>query len=340
MIAAVMFLGGCNDNQPTKATTQSTGLKTVKPTQVFSVAGRKVLLVHSYHAGYSWVDNITQGVKDILEDTGVRLEVFYMDTKRHPDAAFMVHAGELATRKVKQYGPDVVITADDAAQEYFAKKYIGDSLPFVFCGVNADPSKYGYPAKNVTGIIERCQYLAALEYFRKFHPVRKIAVLSCDDYTSRVGLNYIKQHKADVEVLEYKLTNDFKEWNDRIRRYSTSVDAIMIYNYHTLKEHPGDTVSMEPRRVMAWTTENSTVPIFGVANFAVIDGALAGVVEWPMEHGESAAGYALKILRGTFPGDLPIVPAQHGQKMINRHMAAKFGVRLTPDLTRDALIVP
>lgn len=330
---------GCRERVPAKATIRPVAESRPSAAVERSSVGRKLLLVHSYHAGYAWVDEVSRGVTDALKDSGVELEVFYMDTKRHPDDAYMVEAGANAMKKVDAWKPDVVIASDDAAQEHFGKKYVGKELPIVFCGVNADGSKYGYPAANITGILERPQFLATLKYFRQFKPVRKIAVLSCDDFTSVAVFSYIKEQKTDVEIVEYKLTNDFVEWKQAIERYNTTVDAVLIYTYHTLREE-GRPRSMDPKAVMAWTSEHCRIPIIGVLEFAIQDGALAGVIESPFEHGEKAARYALEILRGAPISSLPVTVAERGQKMVNRRQAERFGIRLTPELLRDAIVFP
>ena len=339
LFCAALSILGCEDRQPAKPAPKTRPGPTTTSASL-PIAGKKVLLVHSYHAEYPWVDGITRGVRTALRDSGTQFEIHYMDTKRHPDEAFMIRAGELACEKIAQFRPDVVITADDAAQEYFAKKYVGQPLPFVFCGVNADPSKYGFPAANITGVLERCQFLPTIHYFQELRPnTKKIAFLSCDDSTSVGVVAHIKQQPPEIEITEYRLTNDFDEWREMIRKCNTTVDAVLIYNYHTLREKNRPT-SMAPEVVMQWTRENATVPVIGVMSFTVRDGALAGVVESAFEHGEKAAVYALRILRGTPPQALPIVVADVGEKMINRKQAARFSVQLSPELIKGALLVP
>ncbi|MFW5711067.1 MAG: hypothetical protein ACOCZA_03875 [Spirochaetota bacterium] len=48
--------------------------------QDIGVFGQNILLIHSYHAGFKWTDDITNGVKAALGDR-VNLFVEYMDTK-------------------------------------------------------------------------------------------------------------------------------------------------------------------------------------------------------------------------------------------------------------------
>jgi hypothetical protein len=45
-------------------------------------------------------------------------------------------------------------TRRNASKYLIVPHYKGTDLPFVFCGVNWETSTYGFPCKNVTGMIE------------------------------------------------------------------------------------------------------------------------------------------------------------------------------------------
>ena len=115
----------------------------------------KVLLIFSYHPDYVWVIEETRGAEGVLRDKGVQIEKFYLDTKRKTTPEWKKKVSEDAVRKIEQFKPDLVIVFDDNACELVAKKYIGKSLPFVFCGMNGEPQAYGFPAENIIGVIER-----------------------------------------------------------------------------------------------------------------------------------------------------------------------------------------
>jgi ABC-type uncharacterized transport system substrate-binding protein len=205
----------------------------------------------------------------------------------------------------------------------------------VFCGVNADPSKYGYPASNVTGIIERPHFKETLEYLNGYKPVGKVAVLSSDDPTSVGALHFMKDLFVDEEMASFDLVGSFSDWKSKVLEYNGTVDAFCVYMYHTLKDE-GETISMEPKDVMRWTAENSKVPTLGFFEFGVEDGLLMGVVESGEEHGERAAEYAVRILSGTPVKDLPVTKAERGLKMINRDTAERLGYSFNKEMEADA----
>lgn len=333
LVLAMGLVGGCSNKLPQKAN------PTPEPSEKKSdkripVAGKKILLVHSYHPEYPWVASINEGVKATLAGTGVKLEIFYMDTKRKTDKAWMLKSGELAAKKLKEYAPDLVITSDDNAQEYFVKPLVGSKTPFVFTGVDADPSKYGYPAANVTGIIERPHLQASLELARKLRPVRRIAVLSCNDSTSVAALGFMKEESLDVDVVEWKLADDFNDWKDAVKRYNKTVDAIVVRSYQALKD-PNTSERVKPSDVGAWTANNATVPTIAFHDFEIRDGIMIGVVKSGFEYGEKATSYGLRILGGASPNSLPIIRADKGIKMVNTKTAAHLGIELSPQLLKS-----
>jgi len=326
---------GCGEGvPPKKAAANQPRVALRRPAQV---AGSRLLVVHSYHPEYPWVAAINEGIEATLAGSGVEHEVFYMDTKRHTETAWKVSAGQRAAERVAAYRADIVITADDDAQEYFGRLYVDTPLPLVFCGVNADPSKYGYPAANVTGIIERAHFAQTLELGRRLRPIRRVALLSCNDTTSAGALGFMRAELTDVEITETQLVNTFAEWQAQFLRLSQSADAVAVYMYHTLHDGVSET-SLAPDAVMAWTAQHTTVPTLGFFEFGVRDGLLCGVVESGNEHGTRAAAYALQILQGTPVEALPITKATVGTTMFNRATAACLGLELPETLTRGALV--
>ena len=180
--------------------------------------GRRMLLVHSYHQGYHWVDTITEGVQTALKGTGMELDIFYMDAKRHTDEAWKIDAGQRAKKRVDEFHPDIILASDDDACQYFATFYLNTPMPVVFTGVDADPSKYGFPAANVTGVIERPHFKESLALAQRLRPIKRIAVLSCHDSTSTLALGFMKQEPLDVEVAEWLMVDDFDAWKKAVER--------------------------------------------------------------------------------------------------------------------------
>lgn len=303
----------------------------------------KVLVVHSYHPQYEWVAAINRGIQVTILPVDATTEYYYMDTKRHPDEPWMQQSGANAMALIEQWQPDVVITVDDNAQEYVGRHLAGQERPaVVFCGMNAEPEIYGYPACNVTGVLERLHFNESLAFFKTLHPAAKrIILLSDDSSTSRAIISYVKTlPKGAMEVVDYVTPSTFEQWKQAVENYGSQVDAIAVYTYHTVKPDAESEMSMIPKEVMDWTVQNSAVPIIGFLVFSVDDGSLCGVLESGVEQGRLAGQLALEIVNGKLPVHLPIVTGIGGQTMVNMKMANRLGLKLDANVLErvDVLI--
>lgn len=300
----------------------------------------KVLLIFSYHPEHPWVVEETRGAEDILEERGVETEKFYLDTKRNTSTEWKEEVAEEAVRKIDDFKPDLVIVFDDNACELVAKEYIGESLPFVFCGMNGEPEDYGFPAQNITGVIERHHLEATIELLRRLVPdVEKLAIMSDDSPTSQAFITRVRNIIPPVEISEFYTTNDFDAWKAEVNRLQTNVDAIGIYVYHTIKEN-SEEQSLPPEDVLGWTLENSELPGFAFSDFTVRDGVLCGVTVSGYEQGMTAAEIAIRILNGETPADIPIKCPEEGIPMINEIRAEELNIEIPADVLEEVEILP
>jgi ABC-type uncharacterized transport system substrate-binding protein len=299
-----------------------------------ALAAKKVLVVHSYHAEYDWCQGINESIDKVLRSAGIEYRVFYMDTKRKSSREWKEESGKLAETELNAYSPDVVITVDDDAQEFFAKKHVNDKKnQIVFCGVNAEAAKYGYPANNVTGILERTYADQSLKLIKQIVPsLKKAAYVADDSSTSTLVMSQIQQKaKASpppVELVGMDQPSTFEQWQQTIQKYDAdnSIGALIIPLYHTVKKPDG--VSMTASEVMAWTFNHTRKPIVGLWPFSPKDGALCAVVVDPTEHGKVAAQMVVEILGGKKATDLPVVENTQGYVILNVKTAQKLGVQV------------
>lgn len=300
----------------------------------------KVLLIFSYHPEHPWVVEETRGAEDILEERGVETEKFYLDTKRNTSAEWKEEVAEEAVRKIDDFKPDLVIVFDDNACELVAKEYIGESLPFVFCGMNGEPEDYGFPAQNITGVIERHHLEATINLLKQLVPdVEELAIISDDSPTSQAFITSVKNIIPPIEISEFYTTNDFDAWKAEVQELQTKVDAIGIYVYHTIKEN-SEEESLPPEDVLGWTLENSELPDFTFSDFTVRDGVLCGVTVSGYEQGMTAAEIAIRILNGETPADIPIECPEKGTPMINRIRAEELNIEIPADVLEAVEILP
>jgi ABC-type uncharacterized transport system substrate-binding protein len=332
LLLFVLILGGCSRKPPGDSVSFSDSITPCK-----KEGYKKVLVVHSYYPDYGWVQSITRGLRVALDSKNVDLQFFYMDTKRNPSKDWMVQKGNEAKMVIGQWNPDVIITVDDNAQEYVGKILAQEGkIPVVFCGVNASPQQYGYPASNVTGVLELPHFKESISFLKKVlgkdRPLR-LVVMSDSSVTTDYAFDAMKaQIDFEVDVLDWCKPVTFDEWKRIVQDYQSKADAIAVYVYHTVLPSPDSKQSINPQEIISWTIHNSDIPILGFFPFSAEDGSVCGVLESGLEQGKMAGQMALKILQGAKPANLEIQTSLTGQPMLNLDMARKLGIQVSDDV--------
>jgi ABC-type uncharacterized transport system substrate-binding protein len=339
LFVSLLTLGGCSKNPQGDSVSFDKSI-----TQYKTESYKKVLVVHSYYPDYGWVRSITRGIRMVLDCQETDLQFLYMDTKRNPNPEWMVQKGKEAIQVIGQWNPDLVITVDDNAQEYVGKILAqkGD-VPVVFCGVNTNPQRYGYPSPTVTGVLEMPHFKESVSFLKKIlgnkSPLR-LAVMSGHSKTTEYAFEAMKtQVESDVEVINWYAPVTWQEWKQTVLDSQSRADAIAVYAYHVVLPDPNSKQSMDPKEVIAWTIENSHIPIVGFKPFASEDGSLCGVLESGLEQGKMAGQLALKILHGAQPSSLEIETGLSGQPMLNLDAARSLGIDVPSDVISQADIL-
>jgi ABC-type uncharacterized transport system substrate-binding protein len=307
-----------------------------------AACGHRILIVHSYNDDFDWVQGVNKGIQANLI-AGQEYRIFYMDTKRHPSLEWKKKAARQAMALLEAYQPQVVITVDDNAQYFFARDYVGRSpIQFVFCGVNEEPQRYGYPAANVTGILERTYPGQVLGLLKRICPnVRNVAWVSDFSPTSNSVLARIQRmarlNKLPLNIAAFKQPATFKQWRDTINTFDRDpgIQAFLIPLYHTVIDQ-SDGQSMPPSEVMSWTVNQTSKPVVGFWPFSADDGALCAVAVDPYEHGKVAALMARQILAGKKASDLPIVVNRNGYVILNLKTANKLKIDVPFEVIQSA----
>ncbi|MEE9356270.1 MAG: hypothetical protein V3U75_11825, partial [Methylococcaceae bacterium] len=129
---------------------------------------KKILFVDSYHQGYSASSHILSGVKQALTGHNIDFKLIEMDSKRNPDPADIKAAALKAKAMIDKYKPNVLIACDDNAAKYLIEPFYKNSdLPIVFCGINWNASIYGFPFRNMTGIVEVALVSEIIRHLKK-----------------------------------------------------------------------------------------------------------------------------------------------------------------------------
>ncbi|MCK5544265.1 MAG: hypothetical protein KAI35_03545 [Desulfobulbaceae bacterium] len=304
-----------------------------------SLKDKKVLVVMSYHPEYAWQQEIRKGIKSVL--SGARIKYFNMDTKR--DFAGGPARAKEAFALYQQFQPDVVIAADDNAQSMFVVPYLKDKAktPVIFCGVNYDAATYGYPATNVTGVIEKSHWMEGLNFLQTIVPeIQTISVLYDDTPSNRSNIARIKQEMEEypVRIVEFVTVNSMTELKKIIPALGKKADAILMLALPGIRDINGKPLK-EGSDAHPIASRLCNKPTLGGSMWHVKNGILCAVAKTGQEQGDLAARMAFDILNGKSIQDIPITWNKNGRRMINMTTARKLGIKLNPSVITATEIV-
>jgi ABC-type uncharacterized transport system substrate-binding protein len=296
---------------------------------------KTVLHIDSYHSGYPWSDGIQKSIKNVLqpyldEDKGLSLHTFEMDTKRNDTEQFKIAAAQKARELIEKLKPDVVIVSDDNASRYLVKPFYKDAdLPFVFCGVNWDVSHYGYPYKNVTGMIEVDLSRTLIKRLAHYAKGNKVGALTSDTLSTRKNIKY-QQVTHDFRYDKVYYVDNFQNWQKAYKKLQSEVDILLLIN----------------RPIVNW--DDDLAEQFVLDETKIVTGntipwmtklALYSMTKSAEEQGRWAAKAALYILKGYSPSALPIVKNRTGDSFINLKLAKRLGIEFNKHLLKTVNVI-
>ncbi len=294
-------------------------------------SGKKVLFVNSYHEGYEWSDGEEQGAAKVLRASGVAVEFFRMDTKRHGDEAAKKQAGLDAKAAIERSKPDVVIVSDDNAVKYLLQPFYRDAaLPFVFCGVNWDASGYGLPYRNATGMLEVALTVQLVDKLKEYAKGQRVGFLTVDTETERSEQKAYRE-KLHLQFAQERFVKTLADWKAAFKELQGQVDVLLLGNFAGIND-------WNDADARAWAEANTRIPSGGMYDF-MMPYTMLGLVKVAQEQGIWAGKAALAILKGEKPSAIPIAANKEGQIMVNVKLASKAGVVFKPELVRNAVVV-
>ncbi len=306
---------------------------------------KRILVVHSYHEGQkNHVGRMKRGVDDILNKSGFQVKHFYMDTKRDSSRSWMEISGKLALELARLWKPDLVIALDDNAQKYFARFLAEkEGAPIVvFSGVNADPAIYGFPAENVTGVLERPNIEESISLLMKICPnkIKRMLFISDKSATTDPFFSYLKTLTLPVTIVAEKQPLTFAAWKQVIDEYKDDVDAIGIYVSRTVKKAPDANETVPETELIDYINKTTNLPTVGFFDSAAKAGILCAVSVSMEEQGRQAALIALDLLRKNKEiKDIKILPSRHGSIQLNLKVAEEKNIIIPYSTIKKAKVL-
>jgi len=311
------------------------------PPVVFSdyVGQYRVLLLHSYHKGYKWTDDMGRGIEKVFEDNPIPYEIFvdFMDTKRLFNEEYMEILKGLYREKYRDMLFDVIIATDDNAFNFLLehRDNLFAGAPVVFCGVNNMDETLLVGRTGFTGVSEEPDFQANIDTIMKIHPdTTEIAVVIDRTTTGLRTHETLIDIAASYPQVKWRFLEDFtmEELVENVS--SLHDDAVVLY---TLFLRDKEERFYEYDQSATLITEASPVPVYGTWDFSLGYGIVGGMLTSGFYEGVDAAKIALRVLEGEPPEQIQIVRQSPNKYMFDYRIMKRLGI--TPEMISEESVI-
>lgn len=296
----------------------------------------KVLVVMSYEKDFPWTIEVTEGIEEALGDKAT-IEYFYMDTKK--DFKNGPAKAEEAFAVYQSLKPDGIITIDDNAQSMFVVPFLKNKVdtPVMFGGVNAAPEKYGYPAKNVSGILERSPYARTFSLTKEIYPgFKTVSLMMKKSPSAEAVAAQVEREKNTypVAVSTFAMPETIEQAKTMAAKLAKQSDVLNIVNLRGLTDSEGN--PMTDAEVTPIIVEAFGKPMIGGDQFQTEYGALCSVSKTGQEQGKTAAEMLLLAMDGVDVSEIPITQNKEGRIWLNLDTAKQYDLTIPPAIMEAA----
>ena len=289
---------------------------------------QKVLLLHSYHAGYKWTDDITSAVQNEFYEKEIDLRIEFLDTKRYFSPQYLSQQKEALTKKYATTRIDVILVSDNHALN-FALDFRNDlfpTTPIVFCGVNSFTPAMLKGQNNITGVNESIDVRKTVDLMLSIHPkTKRIIVVNDTSITATIlEKSFKKNIKNQYSNIEWLYTPNFSIQDLKALLHSLSTEDLVLLGIF-FRDKNGR--QLEYHESAALISKNSPVPVYGLFDFYLNHGIIGGYLTNGARQGQIAAKLVLDILNGKTTNELPIIMKSPNQYFADYSIMQIFGIR-------------
>lgn len=290
----------------------------------------RVLILHSYHPGFSWTSNIHTALLQRLRaaEPGMDIRAEHLDWKNYPRREMLDLVQAQLEAKYAGVALDLVITSDNAAAEFALarREKLFPGVPVVFCGVNGyRPGLFGVQ-EGVTGVSERLDPVGTLAIALRLHPGLQRVVAVCDRTESGMAI------RGELELGRSRLPQSLElvfvggePTEDLVRRLSQEPPTTLLFVCLFTNDGAGRSLDLWelPRRLRE---AGARAPVWGLYEEAMGHGIVGGNLQSGQRQGSMAAELALRILGGAAPGQLAVMDVPTVGLVFDHRELHRFGV--------------
>jgi len=299
---------------------------------------RRVLVLHSYHAGHSWTDRETQGIDSVLAHGPERIELYveYLDARRFP--GLIGQRVDDLQAKYAGLGLDAVLVSDNDALDVVVanRRRLFGNVPIVFCGINDYSDALLRGERQITGVVEEVDVPATLALAMRFHPdAREIVVVIGPSKTGVANRALFERAASALHLAipaRFVMTPTVGALRAMLRAPGPRRLGFL------LGQVLDDSGRALPPDVSTRLIAPDGVPLYSQWDFYLGHGIVGGMLTSGFEQGRVAATLVARILGGENADGIPVVRRSPNRYMFDHDVLERFGIP-ERDLPAGSLIV-
>ena len=292
---------------------------------------KEVLLIHSYHKGYIWTDDISKTIeKNFSSDKNIELTTVYMDTKRIDDPSYLANLAKLYKQQFTNRTFDLIIISDNNAFDFMELYYdsLFKNVPVLFCGINNYDKNMldKLTFKNISGVAEEVDIEKNFELISRLHPNLKNLLIINDTSTTGYAVKkdlakIIEKYKKrfNIEYTDNLDISDLKTKVSKLEKSNSAILFVLLFKDTTGKYFTHKQSFEEVKKV-------SEVPIYGLWDFYLNSGMVGGLLTSGISQGETVSKMALDVLNGKDIKDIPILEKSPNLYIFNYNELKRFNL--------------
>jgi PAS domain S-box-containing protein len=311
---------------------------------LFANNSKEVLLLHSYHKGYIWSDDISKTIeKNFAPFKNIELTTVYMDTKRVADPTYLDSLAKLYKQQFEKRKFDLILVSDNNAFDFAIRyhEYLFADLPVLFCGINNFDKALldeNYMTKYMTGVVEQVDLEKNFDLISKLHPNLKNLIIISDKSKTSLAIKrdlrpVIEKYKNRFNI-EYIDELGIEKLKEKVSKLNPKEDVILFGL--VFKDTTGKYFTY--KQSFKQIREVSPVPIYGLWDFYLNYGIVGGLLTSAVAQGDAVSKMALKVLNGTKIQDIPVLEKSPNLYIFDYNELNRFDIDVSAYLN-DYIII-
>ena len=300
-----------------------------------STYAKEVLLLHSYHKGYTWSDDISDTIeKNFKQYDKIELTTVYMDTKRVAGPIYLDNLASLYKEQFQKRKFDLIIASDNNAFEFAIRyhHYLFKDLPILFAGINNFDKSFLYEnnmQKYMTGVVEQVDLEKNFKLILQLHPKMKNLLILNDK--SKTGLALKRDLRKIIRKYEKKINIEYIDNMDIIKIKNKvknlTKDSVILFVL-LFKDKKGKYFTY--KKSLKQIRKNAKVPIYGLWDFYMGNGIVGGLLTSAVSQGDEVSDMAIDILvNNKSIQDIPILEKSPNRYIFDYKELKRFNINVS-----------